>query len=52
MHGKLAEEKGFEPSWEFPPNRISSAAHYDLFGTLPNVIEPIYASIFSYFSVV
>lgn len=30
-----AEAVGFEPTWGFPPDRISSAARYDHFATPP-----------------
>ena len=34
----LAERMGFEPMCREPGNRISSAARYDLFDTLPEII--------------
>lgn len=33
--GFLAERKGFEPLRQFPDDRISSAARYDLFDISP-----------------
>ncbi len=33
-----AETEGFEPSWQFPAKRISSAPRYDRFDTSPHII--------------